>query len=225
MLDILKKIKYNLTFNYNDILSLIHLNKMHEIYLPWTGSAVNPAALRMMINEILINEKKQIIELGSGISTVFFEVLARQNNIKITSVDSDGKWQEKVKKMIINNGGDSSNINWILAPLIKYEDDFYKGEFYDLKDINIGNSRLYDFLFIDGPISSIGKELTRYPALIKLNPLLKDYVLFLHDASREGEKLVAKKWANEFDLNLIDYSIQANLFCLRQKNKEYYNIF
>lgn len=225
MIEKLKKIKYHLNINQNDVSALIDLNKIVKIYLPWTSSAVNPAALKMMINEIMIHDKKSIIELGSGISTVFFEVLAREKNIKIYSVDSDQVWQEKVKKMIIDNNGDPNNVNFIFAPLIKYQDDFFKGKFYNLdENYKLFQDNKFDFLFVDGPISQIGAELTRYPALVKLFPYLKDFVIFLHDASRVGEKKIAEKWAKDFELKLIDYSIQTNMFCLRKLTSNYYNI-
>ena len=51
-----------------DIFALQVLASLPGVYFPWTGWAMRPSDLVVTLNEILLNRRRCILELGSGAS-------------------------------------------------------------------------------------------------------------------------------------------------------------
>jgi hypothetical protein len=47
-------------------------------YLPWSAGTTRPAGLVTVCNDIVLNDRRRIVELGSGISTVLLARLLTQ---------------------------------------------------------------------------------------------------------------------------------------------------
>src|SRR5690606_36365313 len=69
-------------FFSEDILSVNFLNTLMNgyPYLPFSGSSLRPFCLNHILNDIVINNRKHIIEFGSGISTILIGRLIKKNN-------------------------------------------------------------------------------------------------------------------------------------------------
>lgn len=213
----------NLFKHQYDTLALQQINSLVNSYLPLSSSAIRPSGLKLILNDIIINGREVIFEIGSGISTVYLEALTRHYPIKIYSLDHSPEWQEIVKKMIITNNGSVENIIWIHADLINIKIDEYEGLWYDFEVIKNHLLEPINQLIVDGPISVKGQEKIRYPAL----PYFKDYLsdnfcVFLDDTHREEEKNISLKWANQYSLKLRDYTIHSDSSTLT--SGETYNI-
>ena len=91
---ILQKIVSASSYNY----LMEHLSA--GLALPYNTWSISPQGMMVIINHILINNVKTIVEFGSGISTIFLNNLSLKNNLdlKIISVDHDATWQNTIKE-------------------------------------------------------------------------------------------------------------------------------
>lgn len=204
---ILKKIiKFKKTLN--NIKSSQNLNVLLNkgCYLPITESSLDIFVLNLIVNDTVINKRENIIEFGSGISTILLARLANQNNLnlKIYSVDNDINWLNIIKNIIKQENLERFVI-FIHAPLVKnkntkslenlnwYDENIIEQEIKDIK---------FDCVIVDGPYANSKKNmLSRYPAFpFVLNKLNKKYSFFLDDVNRKGENIILKKWNYEYGI-------------------------
>lgn len=210
----------------HDLQSLQHLGKLVTSYLPWTESALRPTACRLFLNEMLLNNRKTVLELGAGISTILLEAASRDNSDwTIYSVEHDAGWVEAVKNMIRSNGGDPSRVNFIVTGLKEVDTAAYKGPWYDTGKIAQALSAKVDLLLVDGPISYQNDPMIRFPALPELRQLMNEqFCVLLDDTSRKGEEKILALWAEKFGLHLRDFTLTANCAFLSKDTKTLYNI-
>jgi|GEM_PF-1029859 len=190
----------------NDSYCRLLLNNLFDGYdhLPVTKSAMSFFAIVMITNDLMINGRKNVLEFGSGLSTILMARLIKKNNLpcKIYSVEHDKKWFDLLNSILAKENT-LSNVVTIHAPLAasgKAKDnlDWYNEEVINNK---LPENILFDLVIIDGPPAhEKSKALSRYPALpFVKDKLSKTYSIYLDDASREGEKAVVKHWAEEFN--------------------------
>jgi hypothetical protein len=141
---ILQKINSQASYNY----LMNHLG--NGMIIPYNSMSISPRAMMVIINHILINDIKTIVEFGSGISTIFLNNLSKKNNLSlnITSVDHDGSWQKKIKEKY-----NLEQVKFIHAPqkgVIKFKgSDFI---WYEQTAMGGIDKSAVDFVIIDGPI-------------------------------------------------------------------------
>lgn len=144
--EILKKIISASSYDY------LMSNLSGGMALPYNAWSISPQGMMVIINHILVNDVKTIVEFGTGISTVFLHNLSLKNNLNlhIISVDHDAEWQQTIKLKY-----KASGVEYINCPLNKsmlFKNNSFK--WYDpegLKNINLGNT---DLLIIDAPIGN-----------------------------------------------------------------------
>ncbi|MFB9077346.1 class I SAM-dependent methyltransferase [Flavobacterium procerum] len=216
-MSILSKLKYfiknsnkkNLELNNHskksdDVYSMAILQPLLEDlpYLPFNGGALRPVCITYILNEIIINQRKMILEFGSGLSTLLMARLIKRNNInaKIYSVEHNQSWAAIIEDYLkkenllefvtiiradLKEIGTSSfgNLNW-----------------YDLNAISsVINNEKFDLIIVDGPPANTEKiKFSRFPAFESLsNNFANDFCLLLDDANREGEKEIIKFYRNK----------------------------
>jgi predicted O-methyltransferase YrrM len=219
----MRKIKYkldqlNFLINHSksskslieDIYGLINLDNLFtgKPILPTTEKSLRPFELQFIINEVIINKRKNIIEFGSGISTIIIARLLQHNKLegKLLSVEHDEEWMNVIQTLLRSEKL-GHYVELVHAPLVESELESKKIPWYDKNKINLPN-RTFDLVLIDGPPSfSKNVELSRYFALPFIhNHLSTDNSIMLDDAQRSGEKIVIKKWEKEFGFNFTTYS-------------------
>ena len=143
---ILKKIVSAASHDY----LLTHLSG--NIVIPYNAWSISPQGMMVIVNHVLINNVKTIVEFGTGISTVFLNNLSIKNNLdlKIISVDHDLNWQNTVKEKY-----NVQNVEFICAPLntkqkFKNEEYFW----YDHELLKHIEKKKIDFVIVDAPIGS-----------------------------------------------------------------------
>lgn len=167
-------------------------------YLPFTGAAARPIVLAHVLNEIVVNRRRSVIEFGSGISTILMARLIQRNRLdaKVVSIEHDANWVDAMRGLLAAEDiGDAVEI--VHAPLAPCDHALEGNHWYDLSVLasRIAEKR-FDLALVDGPPAwETGKGMTRYPA----GPFLEDRMaercaLFLDDADRLGERLVMGKW-------------------------------
>ena len=73
-------------------------------YLPWSEWALRPAALAAVCNEIVIADRREVVELGSGVSTVVLGRLLGQRGGRLSSVEHDPAWAGVVRGLLERTG-------------------------------------------------------------------------------------------------------------------------
>ena len=177
-------------------------------YLPLTDWAAGPEFLCHISNEICINNRRNIVEFGSGITTIVLARLAKTNSIDltITTIDQSPEWQNIVKQIAVRDGVDQY-IKFVHNPIVP-------GRCENIAEIQqrlFVKEDKFDCVIVDGPAS--GHEFTRLESV----PIVKDYlcnsfVIFFHDADRDEEKQLAVDWAKRLaNVGLASFSRYAVL--------------
>jgi hypothetical protein len=173
-------------------------------YIPQTSYALSASAIRIILNDIVLNERLRVVELGAGISTLYLSsVLAETVGGELVSVDHDQDWLEQVHRMLIRLGT-RSTVRLVHAPLQTALDG--GRPWYD-RDALIEALRpgwKIDSLIVDGPRArGPSDDETRHPALpvlaTSLNP--EGAIVFLDDIGRAGERRILDRWTTEFPLD------------------------
>ena len=188
-------------------------------YLPWGSGAMRPAGLVLVCNDIVLNDRRRVVELGSGISTVLLARLLTQRapsgGWRLAAVEHDPQWGGWVTDQL-SREGIGNDVVVIEAPLVPHPGPGGRGGggggggglgWYDRTALAAGldtvlQGERIDLLVVDGPPAhSVGSGLARYPAL----PVLREHLaagatVVLDDVERPGEQEVLRRWEGEFGL-------------------------
>lgn len=200
-----------------DILAYAQLSKLlGDKYIPITEYSLRPYTIAHILNDILINKRKIIVEFGSGISTIFIHYLNKKYNlgIRLLSFDHDQSWQKTLHGLYLNKNDDS--VELIHAPLgktkngVKNEQLWYEEQIVNQKLANI----IADLIIIDGPPGGEQNEYARYPAIEIVKRYLNiDGMVVVDDISRVHEKKIVT------DLESLDFKANWSLrHCMLSKN-------
>lgn len=212
----------DIVLEIKDLKSLQYLKNLHQNYLPWSGASVRPTALVYILNEIMVNERKTIVECGAGISTIYIACLLKQmkqTDRRLFTIDHDANWLSVVRSQLDEHDL-LTHVTLIHAPLKYCEECQDESQlWYDTDAIRkeIGESKI-DLLFVDGPpANKPGIEQARYPAVPFFKKNLSDSVaILLDDATRKGERKIAKKWSNELDRPFEKSVLSGNMYICKR---------
>lgn len=180
-----------------DLSALISLSQLYGKYLPWSRSALRPAAARFLVNSIVINRINSVVEFGTGISSVLIARALELSGGTLVTIDHDANWQSLVAEWM--SAEMKSRVTFVNAQLKENGKSASLPKWYDesiVKDAlrHIGPAGL---VVVDGPPGYRHEEmLSRLPALEAVRPYLsKDSLIVLDDVDRPGEQLIANKWS------------------------------
>ena len=161
---------------------------------PTRGFAASPDFLRVLAHHVIQARPKDILECGSGVSTV---VLARtcelNGNGRVHSLEHLADFAERTRSELERHGLEKSG-EVLDAPLTRHHLDGGTWSWYGLHALP---PLQFDMLVIDGPPETTG-PLARYPAGPLLFPHLKPGAsIFLDDAHRHDEKEAVARWLRE----------------------------
>jgi hypothetical protein len=129
---------------------------------------------------------KTIVEIGCGLSTVFFAYYAAREMATLESIEnhpeSIANTLKTISELWLN---ERVNINKRELKTMKYHDREFHS--YDLPVI----MSPIDFLFIDGPLGCHGREASLY---LFENQITDTTKIFIHDFGRPGEQEAIKNW-------------------------------
>jgi hypothetical protein len=193
-------------------------------FLPVTTGALRPLALAEILNEILINDRRNIIEFGSGLSTLLIGRLIKRNGLdaRILSVESDEGWAGKLTGLIQKEGTEEM-IDILYAPLRETALGLDGNLWYDVDVLNGRTAgKTFDLVIVDGPTAwQKGRERARYPALPYIFGCLdKRYCIYLDDANRPGESAILQQWQKELG---IGFSILGGTLAWYKTGDSYYS--
>lgn len=176
-------------------------------FVPVSGSAMAFESILTICNDIVVNERKAVIEFGSGISTLVIASLIQRKQLacRFVSVDGNAAWQAIISKCL-HDAGTAAGVELIHAPIVPHRLAIAGNSWYDLDSHreSLAASK-FDSVIIDGPEACNDRiALARYPAL----PFLRDHIDFercfvlLDDAGRAGEREVRRRWKAELGIDL-----------------------
>ena len=208
-----------------DIYALIVMRPLIKGFIPWTGVAIRPYTALTIINDIFINQRRFIVELGAGVSTILIaQALKERGEGMLVSFEDNEEWAS-----FLNNELQSRGLNHfcqvVYAPLTSCKYSIKEGEVWYQETIiheNIANKKI-DLILVDGPKASGSKnQLARFPAV----PILKHYCsgsysIYLDDIRRNGEKQILERWSKELNCKVIKSPIKGN-FCSMTYDHSYY---
>jgi hypothetical protein len=185
----------------NDLLAMQALAPLSPTYLPWSESAMRPSGVVAVLNEVFVNRRRCVVELGSGVSTFYLGRLLRQRGGHLWTVEHDRRWAELIGRELADEGL-ADVVTVVHAPLTPVQSPWPDEEtaWYEqsiLKEMTAG--RPVDLLVVDGPPAYRAETAhARYPAGPFFAPLLAEaYAVVLDDIDRPGEQDIMARWEQE----------------------------
>lgn len=181
-------------------------------YLPFNGGALRPICIAYILNEIIINQRKMILEFGSGLSTIMMARLIKKNNldVKIFSVEHNQEWASIIERYLEKENL-RQYVNIIRTDLKEIKTNLGNVNWYEYNTIiNNINHNKFDLIIVDGPPANAENiKYSRYPALINMTDNFEeDFCLILDDANRKGEQQIIKSF---LDMNQdLSFSLISN---------------
>lgn len=179
------------------------ITSLTKTYIPWSKASLSHVGMATILNDISINQRNVIVELGSGISTVYIaKFLQQQRQGHLFSVEQDADWLKIVSK-IIERENVGEYVTFVHAPLTHSSRTITpNGQWYDESVLTKEIPSSIDMLIVDGPSDFIESPdpYIRYPALsFFLGSFSQECSVFLDDTTRKGEIKVLSMWEKIFD--------------------------
>ncbi|MFY7936480.1 MAG: hypothetical protein ACOVOQ_03805 [Flavobacterium sp.] len=175
--------------------SLVSLyNSLPQLkFLPETrGWAGSPDFLNKIVEVIIKQKPKLIVEASSGVSTIVIGLALKMNNCgKSLSLEHNATYTESTRKNIeINQIKDVTSI--LNFPIVEYVIENETWKWYKTDSFNI--TEKIDLMIIDGPPRTT-QNLARYPAIpLLFHHFSNNFKVLLDDAKRQDEMLILEKW-------------------------------
>ncbi len=162
-------------------------------------------------NDVIVNERRRVVELGSGMSTVLLARLLTQRRPRggwrLASVEHDASWVQRVTDQL-DRENIGRHVSVIHAPLVPHHlaaaDLLWYDDFAVAAGLDVTlRGDLVDLLVVDGPPAyATGHGLARYPALpVVQHRLAPGATVVLDDIDRPGEQEVIRRWERKFGLS------------------------
>jgi hypothetical protein len=166
------------------------------------GWTMRPTAFMHLLGLISsLPQNSTILELGSGVSTVYLGLAANKSNrnLRVISIDHDREYLEATSGHLMAHPA-SLPVELRHSPLVQYESGGTPFSWYG----DIPEASAVSMLIVDGPPSK-DRELVRYPAYPALrHALLPGAWLVLDDVGRPEEKQTLERWCDEFPTDFVD---------------------
>ncbi len=197
----------------NDIQASLELAKIEVGFVPKSSYSMSPVALLHVINEIVINNRRVILELGTGVSTVYIAKVAKDLGLEleIVSIDENPDWQntiggylkklgcEDIVRFCHSDIDEASDCGW-------YQEDV-------LSELFVKNSFRFDCIIIDAPSTHdhVSARSRAIPFLMDSGFIQEEYAIYLDDTYRNAEKKIAKDWKALLQCKLADHVVYTEL--------------
>jgi hypothetical protein len=219
-MSVLKHYLLDVLMSRRDIQAMHTLAPLSRSFTPWTPMALRPSGMVVLLNEIVIHDRWQVVELGGGVSTLFFARLMRERGRgHLVTVEHDELWARQLSKFI-DQEGLAERVTIVHAPLAPCSSGFsgasswYREDVVEqaLTDVQI------QLLLVDGPPAhDRATRHARYPAVPVLfrNMSNSGFAIALDDIGRQGERQILSRWEQEFPLHFERRYLSGSLALAR----------
>lgn len=174
-----------------DAMALQALAALPGRFLPWTSWSMRPTAILAVLSDIVNEDRRAIVECGSGNSTVYAARLLAQRGAEahVHSLEHDAGWLQRTREALAAEGLDE----WATVTHAPLRDGWYD------RDVLPAVDRI-DLLVVDGPPgwdAATDQEIpgAREPALDAFaGRLVPGATVILDDSDRPGEQRVLAAW-------------------------------
>ncbi len=169
----------------------------------WAGS---PDFLFKLVELVVCESPKYVVELGSGVSSIVLGAAMKKfSQGKVDSFEHEQSFTFKSKRFLeINELSDIVNVTYSPLTVQTFQDTEW--QWYDeakIKDIENG----IDLLVVDGPPRFL-QERSRFLALpLLFDKLSTNSTILLDDANRDNEKQVVEDWLSFLKTSHVEHSI------------------
>jgi|GEM_PF-3570109 len=167
----------------------------------WAGS---PDMILKLVELIRVHKPKLVVELGSGLSTLWIARTLRENGVgRLVSLDHDADFAQ-VTISNVHRHGLSDIVEVRVAPLVnEVVNGAESVPWYDLAAI--ADLENIDLAMVDGP-PEVTHKFARLPALWMLESKMSEHaVVVIDDAIREAERDLAMQWQEAGGYALVTY--------------------
>ena len=186
-----------------DAIALQALGPLSTSYVPWTVMSMRPSAVATVLNDVVINRRRCIVECGGGISTIYLaRLLAQLGKGHVYTVEHDGDWARVLGDAIAAEAL-SDRVTMLHAPLAPSPHSWDGATWYSHAALEpLHEIPAVDLLVVDGPPAHAPQNPhARYPALPYFRNLMADdFTVMLDDIRRRGELEIVERWEAEFGL-------------------------
>ena len=194
-----------------DSISLQELLKLNLPFIPRTSYSLSPTVTLHLINEALIYNRTKVLELGTGISTIYLAKAFSEKNHKATivSIDENPEWQEHIRSILYRE----NLIDFVSMKPINIDSSTSQG-WYNITEFSDAiNNQKFDLIVIDAPSTHNNRSRTKVVDYIKNNNILEEsYSIFIDDTYRSEERLMSQNLSK-----ILSSTLESNLTyaCLR----------
>jgi len=135
---------------------------------------------------LLADAPVNVLECGSGLTTVFSALLGAKNGFDVYALEEDEGWLTRVRSGI--PGTAVAAVHLLSTPLRSYGDF----DWYDVADVELPS---FQVVICDGPRGRTRGG--RYGLVPVMASKISDAKILLDDASRQGEQAVLTRWVDE----------------------------
>lgn len=164
--------------------------------------SLHPSTLNWIVNDIRVNGRRTILELGAGISTQLIAQCLKAcygdepSPPRFFSVEDNEGWIDYLRATLAKDGLDRF-VQFVHAPRIDYGSgtSWFDKEVLDAQLDGIRP----DLLVVDGPCAlAAGQQGDRMEAFNYFGPRMADnYTLFIDDVFRPSEQRLYREWARQ----------------------------
>jgi predicted O-methyltransferase YrrM len=170
-------------------------------YVPWGRFALRPSALVAVLDDIVLARRRQVVELGGGVSTIYLGRLLRQVGGHLHTLEHDEDWARLLEHQL-GAEGLADVVTVVHAPLVPTSCGWADGARWYAEDEarQAHAAGPVDLLLVDGP-PAWRKDLrhARYPAVpFFAGVLAPDATVVLDDIHRRGEQDIVGRWERRF---------------------------
>ncbi|MEV6601906.1 class I SAM-dependent methyltransferase [Actinoplanes sp. NPDC051346] len=195
-------------WSLGDLLALQSLQPLISQYIPWTSWSMRPAALASVVNDLVLRERRTVVELGAGSSTLVLARAVRLTEGRLVSVEHDAGFAEAMNRRLRAAGLDDRatvrHVPLTAIPAASVQAGRHRApsEWYDLETLRAAVPKNIDLLVVDGPPAGEQADvLVREPAVRVLRDrLAASFSIYLDDAEREPEREILAMWESQLGI-------------------------
>jgi hypothetical protein len=202
-------------FRQTEALLSLHSLVRARAPLPQTrGWAASPDLLLFLVSLVISQRPRLIVELGSGVSTLWLAYALEKagGDGRIVSLDHDPEFAARTQAFLVAHEVDRF-VSVRVAPLVEVDIDDEKWPWYDRQALADVDS--CELLVVDGPPGAV-RDRARFPALPVLRRRLAEQAtIVLDDCIRSDEKEIVAAWhasLPEWDVEMLPHEKVTAVF-------------
>lgn len=192
--------------HYRQLEALTSLHALIKIRYPLPPMrlwVISPDFANLIVGTILQHKPRNILELGSGTSTIItaYSLEAAGIDGHIHSIEHQSDFTESSRRLLVSHGfADHVEVHHTKLKTLILNEQTYEWYTQD----PLGPLQDIDLLIVDGPPVT-GDTPARYPALpVLFEKLADDAIILVDDYMRSIDSEMVNRWLDEFNLEVLE---------------------